>query len=83
MTTVEHLRGGKVTSLVATRRTLTLASADASIAPGTHVTLKLKLGTAGRSLLRKFQRLPAELVLRSLLAPHARTVYSRNVTLRE
>ncbi len=69
LSTLEHLRSGKLTALSASHktkkqsRTVLLASASYVIAAGTSQTLTITLNATGRQLLAKYHRLPAELTL--------------------
>ena len=61
LTTVEHLRHGKVHRLSASGHgtQVTIGAAKLSIAAGTTQTVTLKLSGTGRRLLRKFHHIPA------------------------
>ncbi len=64
LTAVETLSGRRVVAVVAAlrRATVTLASARAFLAQGSHRTVALALGTSARRLLAARHRLPARLI---------------------
>jgi hypothetical protein len=69
LTTVEHLRSGKVTALTAARKrskTVTIGSLKATLATGTKRRFAIPLNRTGHRLLHHFHKLPFKLTARRL-----------------
>jgi DNA-binding beta-propeller fold protein YncE len=88
LTTVEHLKGHKLTAITAkkkvkkTTRTVTLGSATYSLSGGAQVTLTITLNANGKKLLDKKHKIPARLSLITAGATTPSATKTLTITLR-
>jgi len=83
LTTVEHLRHGRLRALTARTRTVTVGRAKVTIALGKTRRVTVRLNSTGRHLLARFKRLPLKLSAFALRPAGGRSrVFSQRLTVK-
>ena len=86
LTATQHMRSGKVVAVssrtrsTTSKKVVTLAKKRLTIASGAHTTVTLSLNKTGRTLLARFDKLPARLTVRLTNTTKPTLIISKTVT---